>query len=236
MYFDDILTISHNMTTSHKSKNGTKTPARVRRERETLERRDAILAAARDLFFEHGIHRTTVDDVAARAEVAKGTVYLHFESKETILAHLLLEGLDALGEIIAEAFSEGAHLSAETRLRRISAAYLDFFQNEREYFRLMMAFDRGQFQESVQTDVYQQILLRSVRGLHWVVRALEQGVADGDFKVADSRQTAGMYWAALNGALVLISHPLRRDLIEQEVETLYNGVMELMIRGMKTNI
>ncbi len=221
------------MTASQNSKSPQKTAAKARRERETLERRDAILAAARDLFFEHGIHRTTVDDVAARAEVAKGTVYLYFESKETILAHLLLEGLDALGESLQEAFAESASLAAETRLRRLAAAYLEFFQHENEYFRLMMAFDRGQFQESVTPDVYQQILLRSVRGLRWVVRAIEQGIVENEFKVTDSKSTAGMYWAALNGALVLISHPLRRELIEQEIETLYNGVMELTLKGMK---
>lgn len=222
------MTISQKIQT-----NGTKSPAKARRERETVERRDAILAAARDLFFEHGIYRTTVDDVAARAEVAKGTVYLYFESKETILAHLLLEGLDALGETLAEAFGEPLPLTAEARLRRISAAYLEFFQNEQEYFRLMMAFDRGQFQEAVQADLYQKILNRSVRGLHWVVRAIEQGIRDGEFKLENAKNGAGMYWAALNGALILISHPLRRELVEQEVETLYNGVMENMLRGFK---
>ena len=221
------------MTTSQKTKNGHKTATKVRRERETVERRDAILAAARDLFFEHGIHRTTVDDVAARAEVAKGTVYLYFESKETILAHLLLEGLDALGESLAEAYAENAPYPAETRLRRLATAYLDFFQHEQEYFRLMMAFDRGQFQDAVTSDIYQQILLKSVRGLHWVVRSIEQGIVEAEFNVKDAKNTAGMYWAALNGALVLISHPLRRELIEQEVETLYNGVMELILKGMK---
>jgi AcrR family transcriptional regulator len=222
------------MTISQKQKTiGPKSPARARRERETLERRDAILAAARDLFFEHGIHRTTVDDVAARAEVAKGTVYLYFESKETILAHLLLEGLDALGESLEDAFAEGTPYFAETRLRRISAAYLDFFQNEGEYFRLMMAFDRGQFQDAVDAEVYQQILMRSIRGLRWVVRAIEQGITDSEFTITDARHAAGMYWAALNGALVIISHPLRRELIEQELELLYNGIMENMLRGFK---
>lgn len=222
------------MTISQKPKgNGSKSPAKARRERETVERRDAILAAARDLFFEHGLYRTTVDDVAARAEVAKGTVYLYFESKETILAHLLLEGLEALGEALSQAFAEDQPLSADTRLRRISAAYLDFFKNEHAYFRLMMAFDRGQFQDAVQPDIYQQILMKSVRGLRWVVRAIEQGIRDGEFKVPDAKNAAGMYWAALNGALILIAHPLRRELVEQELETLYNGVMEIMLRGFK---
>ncbi len=67
-----------------------------RRERERAQRRDDILRAARVVFFERGFHLATVDDVAVAAEVSKGTVYLYFDTKETILAHLLLEGLDKL--------------------------------------------------------------------------------------------------------------------------------------------
>ena len=67
-----------------------------RRERERAQRRDDILRAAREVFFQRGFHTVTVDDIAVAAEVGKGTVYLYFDTKETILAHLLLEGLDRL--------------------------------------------------------------------------------------------------------------------------------------------
>ena len=205
----------------------------ARRKKEKEGRKEAILAAAREIFFENGFHRATVDNIAIEAGVAKGTVYLYFESKETILAHLLLEGLEDLLERLEDAFAEGTPLSAESRLRRLAAAYLEFFNEEQDYFRLMMAFDRGRFQESVPPELYQQILLRSVRGLRWAVKAVQQGVENGDFAEADAKKAAGMFWAAVNGVLVLISHPLRRELLEQEVETLYEGVVETMLRGMK---
>jgi len=205
----------------------------ARRKKEKEGRKEAILAAAREIFFENGFHRATVDSIAIEAGVAKGTVYLYFESKETILAHLLLEGLEDLLERLEDAFAEGTPLSAESRLRRLAAAYLEFFNEEQDYFRLMMAFDRGRFQESVPPELYQQILLRSVRGLRWAVKAVQQGVENGDFAEADAKKAAGMFWAAVNGVLVLISHPLRRELLEQEVETLYEGVVETMLRGMK---
>jgi AcrR family transcriptional regulator len=206
-----------------------------RRQKEKEDRKETILSAAREVFFEQGIRRATVDDIAARAEVAKGTVYLYFETKETILAHLLLEGLDSLNQQLESAFDETASgaLSAEARLRRLAHAYLKFYQDEADYFRLMMAFDRGHFQEAVQADVYGAIVHRGLRGLRWLVRAIEQGQQSGEFNVTSAKQTAGMYWAALNGVLVLVSHPLRRELLEQEVETLYAGVMETMLKGMK---
>src|SRR3990170_3808910 len=116
----------------------TRSATSSRRQKEKEDRKEAILAAAREVFFEEGIRRATVDAIAARAEVAKGTVYLYFETKETILAHLLLEGLDALEARLEKAYGEATPASAEARLRQLAAAYCDFYQTEQDYFRLMM--------------------------------------------------------------------------------------------------
>jgi len=51
--------------------------------------RDAILAAALDEFAERGFAATRLDDVARRADVAKGTIYLHFADKETLFEELV---------------------------------------------------------------------------------------------------------------------------------------------------
>jgi TetR/AcrR family transcriptional regulator len=206
-----------------------------RREKRKEDRKERILAAAREVFFDVGIRRATVDAIAARAEVAKGTVYLYFATKETILANLLLEGLDTLSNYLAAAFDERVPRGGEPRLRRLAAAYYEFYQREPDYFRLMMAFDRGQFQESVSAELYERILLRSLRGLRWVVNATQQGMDEGTFQPGDARQMTSMLWAALNGVLVLTSHPLRRELVEQEVENLYSGVLETMLKGMRVN-
>jgi hypothetical protein len=142
--------------------------------------------------------------------------------------------LDTLHEYLTTAFDESSSLDAETRLRRLATAYYEFYQQEPDYFRLMMAFDRGQFQESVSPELYELILLRSMRGLRTVADAAQQGLNDGSITVqADARQLAGMLWAALNGVLVITSHPLRRELVEQEVEKLYAGVLDTMLRGLR---
>ncbi len=206
-----------------------------RRQKEKEDRKERILASAREVFFEVGTGRSTVEAIAARAQVAKGTVYLYFETKETILAHLLLEGLDTLSRYLAEAFDETVPRSGEARLRRLAAAYYDFYQHEPDYFRLMMAFDRGQFRESVSAEVYEQILHRSLRSLSWVVNATQQGMDEGQFVPGDARQQTSMLWAALNGVLVLTSHPLRLELVEQDVAQLYGGVLDTMLKGMRMN-
>lgn len=208
-------------------------PTNTRRQKEKEDRKEQILAAARTVFFEEGIRRATVDAIANRAEVAKGTVYLYFSTKETILAHLLLEGLDHLSARLVTAYDESGTHSGEARVRRLASAYYDFYHHEGDYFRLLMAFDRGQFQESVSPEIYERILHRGLRSLRWLAEAMQQAIDEGALAHGDARQLAGMVWAALNGVLVLTSHPLRRELVEQEVERLYEGVLENMLRGLR---
>jgi len=206
---------------------------RERREREKEERRQSILRAAREVFFEHGFHRATVDNVAGRAEVSKGTVYLYFESKETILAHLLLEGLDELVGELEQAYTAAEALPVDEQIRRLGWAYLQFYQREPRYFRFLMAVDRGQFREAVTPQVYQDVLEASVEGLNWAVRAIEQGIDDGMFDCCDARQAAATLWATLNGVLELMEHPLRREMLGVEREALYQVALETVIRGLR---
>jgi AcrR family transcriptional regulator len=62
--------------------------ARGRAEKSSA-RRDAILAAAFDEFSARGFAATRIDDVARRADVAKGTIYLYFRDKEALFQELV---------------------------------------------------------------------------------------------------------------------------------------------------
>jgi AcrR family transcriptional regulator len=74
---------SASRTDPHASK-----PASNRAER-TAERRAAIVAAALDEFIARGFTATRLDDIARRAGVAKGTIYLHFKDKESMFEELI---------------------------------------------------------------------------------------------------------------------------------------------------
>jgi AcrR family transcriptional regulator len=206
-----------------------------RREREKARRRREILDAARSEFFQRGFHSPTVDDVAARAEVSKGTIYLYFESKEEILAHLLLEGLDLLLTSMEAVCPTETDRPPEECLSALAHAYMSFGKSRPNYFRLIMAFDRGRFEESISSELYTEILNRSLRGLDLLAQTIERGKNAGVFHVEDSWQVAGSVWAALNGVLVLMAHPLRRRLLQSDQETMFRATLDLVLRGMRDN-
>src|SRR5438445_6499590 len=82
------------------------TPAGARAQR-SAERRDAILAAALDEFAAQGFAAARLDDVAKRAGVAKGTIYLYFADKETLFQELIRAQLSpVVGGVIHAAHAD----------------------------------------------------------------------------------------------------------------------------------
>lgn len=70
----------------------------TRRERKKRETRQKIFNASIKLFKEHGFEATTIDMISEEADVARGTIFLHFTSKEAILAHWGYERLQEIEE------------------------------------------------------------------------------------------------------------------------------------------
>ena len=77
--------------------------------------KESIKKAAQDLFRKYGYHKTSVNEIAKRAKIAKATIYKYFESKELLLQSILMEYIQqSVHEIIqnsSEELDEEAYLS-----------------------------------------------------------------------------------------------------------------------------
>jgi AcrR family transcriptional regulator len=88
----------------------------------------AILEAARKLFATQGFEATSIDDIAAKAGVAKGAVYHHFESKEEIFTRVL----DAVQAGIAATPPPASLRRIADPLDRMAAAVLNYLNTATE--------------------------------------------------------------------------------------------------------
>jgi AcrR family transcriptional regulator len=68
--------------------------------RRRLRTRASVLAAARELFASQGVGATTIQDITEAADVAKGSFYNHFDSKDSILRAVAEETLAELGRAL----------------------------------------------------------------------------------------------------------------------------------------
>ena len=64
-----------------------------RKERERELRKDDIIKTGEKLFIEKGFSSTTMDEIAGACELAKGTLYIHFKSKEELLSAIMYKAL-----------------------------------------------------------------------------------------------------------------------------------------------
>jgi AcrR family transcriptional regulator len=94
------------------------------RAKRSAERRDAILAAALEEFATRGFAATRLDDVARRADVAKGTIYLHFADKETLFQELIRQELSP----VVGALEHVSH--ADIPIRQIAEQMVEVFARE----------------------------------------------------------------------------------------------------------
>jgi AcrR family transcriptional regulator len=141
-------------------------------------RPEEILSAALEAFADRGFAATKLEDVARRAGVTKGTIYLYFENKDALFKALVRQTIVpviAQGEAIAQAFTGSAR---------------DLFERlVREYWRLvgetslssiprLMIAEAGNFPELARF-YYEEVV---TRGHRLMAGVLERGIKAGEFK------------------------------------------------------
>ncbi|HBT87434.1 TetR/AcrR family transcriptional regulator [Desulfobacter sp.] len=88
-----------------------------------------ILNSAGAVFAEHGFYKATISQIAARAGVADGTLYLYFKNKDDILYQYLSFKTDVVFEKMNAAVAKGT--DAESKLRNLIRCHLEEFQRDK---------------------------------------------------------------------------------------------------------
>lgn len=100
------------------------------------QRRDQLIVVGRGLFAEKGFEGTTVEEIAATAEVSKPVIYEHFGGKEGLYAVVVDREIQKLLSSITEALS--APLHSRALLERAALALLDYIESSTDGFRILV--------------------------------------------------------------------------------------------------
>lgn len=196
-----------------------------------VQRREQLLAAAREVFVESGYHAASMDEMAARAGVTKPVLYQHFASKRDLYLAILDEG--------ARLFLTGiraALRSTDDNQQRVYAtvrAYFQFIAHDDADYRLLFETDLGNLPEVARrtnrvadqgallvseviaedTGLDRQHALLLAHGLLGMAQvAAQQWLRDGKRIPADEAAAlvAGLGWQGISG------HPLTRPQVTAE--------------------
>jgi AcrR family transcriptional regulator len=167
---------SERLRNARRSVSGVRRRSAGDRQARSAERRDAILAAALEEFSVRGFEATRLDDVAKRADVAKGTIYLYFRDKESLFQELiramltpLVGSIEALGAI-------------DVPMSMLADRIVDLFVREvyetrrKDVIRLMIA--EGRRFPNLAEFYYREVLSRIIAAVRAILRrAAERGEA-----------------------------------------------------------
>lgn len=183
--------------------------------RETSRQR--IFAAAVELIAEHGFAATTVDEIAERAGVAKGTVYYNFASKASLFSELLEYGIDRMAVRLREAAEGHAPLDA---LEAVVGAELEFIGEYDAFARVLLA-------ESWRTggDWQQAARLIRERAIEVIADVLRAAVARGELRADLDVGTAA---SAIFGMVLTVALDWRALQPARPAEEIHATLMALL--------
>jgi len=200
-----------------------------RKQREKLQRRNDILDAAEKLFFTQGFERITMDQIARKAELAKGTLYLYFKTREDLHYAIVNRALDLLGTYINKNLKLGGN-GAETLLA-MGRLYVNFSKQYPGYFRAMMVFDSSKFEKVDQTETLR--IFDQGSPLTILFEIVKRGQADGSVRNDIlPAELSLILWAHVSSVLELIT--LRRpllDYLDLDADTILRRHFDISLNG-----
>jgi AcrR family transcriptional regulator len=186
-------------------------------------RTSEILAAARAEFAAKGYTNATVDGIAERAGIAKGTVYLYFPSKADLFVALLREGVLELHDSARREIESAA--DSRDKLRAFLRARLSYCSRNREFFRIYYTeFVRMQAQVARERPEFQDLYDEQARLLESI---LESGISAGQFRSFDVHKTARLIYELVRSAVA--QHVLEWP--DQAVEDTTEFTLDLILEG-----
>lgn len=161
------------------------------RQRRKEARPAELLSAALDLFVERGYAATKLDDVAAKAGVSKGTLYLYFDSKDALFKAVIEQGIVPMldeGELLIQQHQ----IDARSLLQMLLLRWWQLLgETSLGGIPKLMIAEAGNFPE-VASYYYDNVI---VRGRDLLRQALLRGVASGEFRKLDIESTIDVLMA-----------------------------------------
>ncbi len=155
-----------------------------KRERRKEARPGELLDAALDLFVEKGFSAARVDEVAARAGVSKGTLFLYFESKEDLFKAVVRENIANQFPTWQEEFVAFQGSSADMLRYALLSWWERIGKTRASGITKLVMSEAQNFPEIAQ--FYQEEVIKP--GNAMIRRILERGVSSGEFRQMDLEQ------------------------------------------------
>ncbi len=187
--------------------------------------RDMLVDVARQLFARSGVDNTTMNDIAQASRKGRRTLYTYFKSKNEIYMAVVESELDSLYKTLLSVASKD--IPADEKIITFIYTRLDAIK--------ALVFRNGTLKATFFRDIWRVEKVRKnfdIRETEIIEGILNEGVAQGVFKMPDTHTTAVVLHHAFKGLEVPYIRGLMGDNVSQRLQRKDN-VMNLIFNGIK---
>jgi len=163
------------------------------------DRMNQILKAAEKIFAREGFYPATMAEIAKKAGLAKGTIYLYFRNKRDLFFSVLEKKLDLLLEKIKKGIEKGR--TASDKIKLAIEIHLKFLEENEDFFKIMQSFPE-QLKRKLEKKLKGKVIERQFYYIEVMDKLIQKGIENGEVKPLNSRKLAVILMGILHSLTV----------------------------------
>jgi len=173
-------------------------------------KKNNIIKIAANLFSQKSFHDVTMDEIAEKVGVAKGTIYLYFSSKDNLLFEILEHTFGSI-EALLEKEVNTASLAPE-KLKKVLAIIIKFYRGNIDVLKILSRNETHLIQEH--HDLTEKWRLRRIELYEKII---EKGIKEGSFKTRNTELAALILYGAVGAVMVFYDLDKSPEAIAEEL-------------------
>ncbi|PIE61419.1 MAG: TetR family transcriptional regulator [Desulfobacterales bacterium] len=203
-----------------------------RKQREKERRRQEILSAARDVFSRKGFNSTTMEEIASRAELSPGTLYLYFKNKEELHTFLSIDILASLGAEISKVVEE--EISVEKKIEKFLDVFIDVYNRDSSILINLFHLQSGETLNNLSEEVMDQLKTYSRKAHQAIIAVVKEGINKGIFQDEHPVALADVVWATYSGVVLWVDSKRQINDEKDFVKPTLRTAFDIILKGLKT--
>jgi len=201
-----------------------------RKQLEKQARRKVILDSAAAVFQQKGFIESTIGDIADKAEIAKGTIYLYFKSKADLYFNLTKPAIENLSKRLKKIAADKS-ASPEAKIKDLVYAVYDFYSQDTDAYNLITNYKSSEYQSLLPQERLKALerLMRS--NLKQMEIVIGEGIRKGVLKKINPYSGAVIFWSSFIGIIKFQENRMtqgkkdyRKQTLDQFIFTMLNGM------------
>ena len=173
-------------------------------------KKNNIIKIAANLFSQKSFHDVTMDEIAEKVGVAKGTIYLYFSSKDNLYLEILEHTFGSI-EALLEKEVNTASLAPE-KLKKVLAIIIKFYRGNIDVLKILSRDETHLIQEH--HDLTEKWRLRRIELYEKII---EKGIKEGSFKTRNTELAALILYGAVGAVMVFYDLDKSPEAIAEEL-------------------